>query len=612
MHGQGGDYKDLVVFLAAAGVIVPLVNRLKISPVLGFLAAGVLLGPDGLGRFAHALPWLSWLTIGDPDQLAQLSELGVAFLLFMIGLELSWERLRAMRRLVFGLGMMQVVVCTAVLACGFLLMGQTLASAVVLGMGLALSSTAVVMPVLAERGRLKGTVGRSTFAILLAQDLSVAPILITVTVLAALAQQGGALDAAVLGRALFTLVPAALGLGLMVLLGRVVLRPMFRSVAKARKVDQGGELFVAASLLVVVGAGLAAQASGLSMSIGALLAGVLLAETEFRREVEVSIEPFKGLLLGVFFVGVGLGLDVDAIAADPVGVFGLALALTVVKTGVIFGLARVWGLGARPALETALVLAPAGEFAFVIFATGLVEGLAPPQLTNTVALSATVSIFSIPLLAMLGQRLARKTAPDGERLPDLPTPEAMDGAVIIVGFGRVGRLIGEMLKEHDQAFIALDTDPGIVSAGRRDGFDVFYGDAGRREMLQHCGVQSTRALIVTMDAPTKVDEVVTAARSMREDLILIARARDDQHAMRLYGLGVTDAVPETTEASLQLAENTLVDLGVPMGLVLTSIHERRDQFRKAFQAATPIERRNRPSRALRRTVRPAKTAPSPD
>jgi CPA2 family monovalent cation:H+ antiporter-2 len=612
MHGQGADYKDLVVFLAAAGVIVPLVNRLKISPILGFLAAGVLLGPDGLGRFAHALPWLSWLTIGDPGQLAQLSELGVAFLLFMIGLELSWERLRAMRRLVFGLGLMQVVVCTAVLACGFLLMGQTLASAVVLGMGLALSSTAVVMPVLAERGRLKGTVGRSTFAILLAQDLSVAPILITVTVLAALAQQGGALDTAVLGRALFTLVPAALGLGLMVLLGRVVLRPMFRSVAKARKVDQGGELFVAASLLVVVGAGLAAQASGLSMSIGALLAGVLLAETEFRREVEVSIEPFKGLLLGVFFVGVGLGLDLDAIAADPVGVFGLALALTLVKTGVIFGLARFWGLGSRPALETALVLAPAGEFAFVVFATGLVEGLAPPQLTNTVALSATVSIFSIPLLALLGQRLARKTAPDGERLPDLPPPEAMDGAVIIVGFGRVGRLIGEMLKEHDQAFIALDTDPGIVSAGRRDGFDVFYGDAGRREMLQHCGVQSTRALIVTMDAPTKVDEVVTAARSMREDLILIARARDDQHAVRLYGLGVTDAVPETTEASLQLAENTLVDLGVPMGLVLASVHERRDQFRRAFQAAIPIERRNRPSRALRRTARPAKTVPNQD
>lgn len=599
MHGHGADYKDLVIFLAAAGVIVPLVNRLKISPVLGFLAAGVVLGPDGLARFSDAVPWLSWFTIREPGQLAQLSELGVAFLLFMIGLELSWERLRAMRRLVFGLGMMQVLACSVVLAAAFMVMGQSLASAAVLGMGLALSSTAVVMPVLAERGRLKGTVGRSTFAILLAQDLSVAPILITVSVLAAVAQQGGGLDAQALGRSLFTLVPAAIGLGLLVLLGRVVLRPMFRSVARARKADQGGELFVAASLLVVVGAGLAAQASGLSMSIGALVAGILLAETEFRREVEVSIEPFKGLLLGVFFVGVGLGLDLDAIAANPWGVVGLALSITLVKTGIIFTLARLWGLGARPALETALVLAPAGEFAFVVFATGLVEGIAPSALTTTVALSATLSIFSIPFLAMLGQRLAKRVAPAEAVSTEAEPPQQADGAVIIVGFGRVGRLIGEMLKEHDQAFIALDADPASVAAGRRDGFDVFYGDAGRAEMLLKCGVMNTRALVVTMDAPGKVDEVVRAARQLREDLILIARARDDQHAARLYGLGVTDAVPETTEASLQLAENTLVDLGVPMGLVLASIHERRDQFRQVFQAAMPGERRNRPTRALR-------------
>lgn len=600
MQGHGADYKDLVVFLAAAGVIVPLVNRLKISPVLGFLAAGVVLGPSGLARFSDTIPWLSYFTISDPVQLAQLSELGVAFLLFMIGLELSWERLRAMRRLVFGLGLMQVVVCTLVLAGLFVLLGQTLVSAVVLGMGLALSSTAVVMPVLAESGRLKGTVGRSTFAILLAQDLSVAPILITVSVMAAVAQAGGSLDPAVLGRSLFTLVPAAIGLGLLVLMGRVVLRPMFRSVAQARKSAQGGELFVAASLLVVVVAGLAAQASGLSMSIGALVAGVLLAETEFRREVEVSIEPFKGLLLGVFFVGVGLGLDLGAVAANPVLLFGLALAITVVKTGVIFGLARLWGLGARPALETALVLAPAGEFAFVVFSTGMVEGIAPPALTSTVALSATLSIFSIPLLALLGQRLSREKAPTLPTTPEgAAPPEQADGAVIIVGFGRVGRLIGELLKEHDQSFIALDTDAAAVAAGRRDGLDVFYGDAGRAEMLAHCGVLSTRALIVTMDAPTKVDEVVTTARALRDDLIIIARARDDQHAARLYALGVTDAVPETTEASLQLAENTLVDLGVPMGLVLASIHEKRDQFRRTFQAAIPAGGRSRTTRALR-------------
>ncbi|HVL41756.1 MAG TPA: cation:proton antiporter, partial [Brevundimonas sp.] len=256
IHGGGGEYRDLVVFLAAAGVVVPLFNRLKISPVLGFLAAGVLLGPYGLARLADSAPWLAWLTISDAEQIRSLSELGVAFLLFMIGLELSWERLKAMRRLVFGLGLTQVVVCTVALGAVFMLMGQPLVSAAVLGMGLALSSTAVVMPVMAERGRISTTSGRATFAILLAQDLAVAPILITVTVLAAMAQgamPAGEFDPSVLRPALLTLIPAAIGLGLLVVLGRLVLRPMFRSVAKAKARGQGQEMFIAASLLVVVG-----------------------------------------------------------------------------------------------------------------------------------------------------------------------------------------------------------------------------------------------------------------------------------------------------------------------------------------------------------------------
>lgn len=603
-HG-GGDYKDLVVFLAAAGVVVPLFNRFRISPVLGFLAAGVLLGPDGLGRFAGSGDWLSWFTISDPAQLTQLSELGVAFLLFTIGLELSWDRLRAMRRLVFGLGLMQVVACSAVLAAGFMLLGQTLAGAAVLGLGLALSSTAVVMPVLAERGRLKGTVGRSTFAVLLAQDLAVAPILVTVGVMAALASGGGGLDPAVLGRSLLTLVPAAIGMGLLVVLGRVVLRPMFRSVARARRGDQGGELFVAACLLVVVGAGVAAQASGLSMSIGALVAGVLLAETEFRRQVEVSIEPFKGLLLGVFFVGVGIGLDLDAVAAAPHVVLALAAGIIAIKATVIFGLARLWGTGGRSAIETALVLGPAGEFAFVVLVLGMREGVTSPDFTPTVLIAATLSMFAVPLMAMLGERLSKRSAAEAPAAPvPVVPPSGPDGAVMIVGFGRVGRLIGELLTEHGQPFIALDTDAAAVQRARADGHQVFYGDAGSAEMLLNCGVRTTRALIVTMDAPGKVDEVVRAARALREDLILIARARDDRHAARLYALGVTDAVPETTEASLQLAENTLVDLGVPMGLVLASIHDRRDRFRQLFQDAVPEDRRARPTRALRATARP--------
>lgn len=610
MTGQdaGGEYKDLVVFLAAAGVIVPLFNRLKISPVLGFLAAGVLLGPDGLARLAESAPWLSWLTISDATQIRSLSELGVAFLLFMIGLELSWERLKAMRRLVFGLGLTQVATCTVALASLFMLMGQNLVSAAVLGMGLALSSTAVVMPVMAERGRIGGAAGRATFSILLAQDLAVAPILITVTVLAALAQggamSGGDFEPSILGPALFTLIPAAIGLALLVLLGRLVLRPMFRSVAKAKAKGQGQEMFIAASLLVVIASGLAAQAAGLSMSIGALVAGLLLAETEFRREVEVSIEPFKGLLLGVFFVGVGISLDLDAVAADPAGVLGLAAAMTLLKIGLIYGAGRLWGLSNRVAIETALVLGPAGEFAFVILGAGLVEGIASPAFTQTVLLAATISIFTIPLMATIAGRLVQRV--EAAR-PDLPIeatePVAADSQVLIVGFGRVGRLIGEMLTEHGQDFLALDAEASTVAKGRAEGSNVIYGDAARAEMLHRCGIETARALVVTMDSPLKVDEVVAAARAIRPDLILIARARDDRHAVRLYRLGVTDAVPETTEAALQLAENTLVDLGVPMGLVLASIHERRDRFRKVFQEAMPDGAPPRRARALRGAVR---------
>ncbi|MEH6664615.1 MAG: cation:proton antiporter [Brevundimonas sp.] len=594
---HAGEYKDLVVFLAAAGVLVPIFSRFRISPVLGFLAAGVLLGPDGLGRFADVAPWVSWLTITDQAEMDVLAELGVAFLLFMIGLELSWGRLKTMRKLVFGLGVTQVLACTAALSALFLVMGQTLDTALVAGMALALSSTAIVMPVLAERNRMGAGSGRATFSVLLAQDLAVAPLLITVTVLATLASSSeGVIDPAAIGSGLLVLAPAALGVGLIVLLGRLVLRPLFRSVARA----PGRELFLAAALLIVVGGGVAAQAAGLSMGLGALIAGLLLAETEYRREVELAIEPFKGLLLGVFFVSVGIGLDLDAVFAEPVRILSLALGLMAIKALVIFGLARAMGLGWRPAVETALVLGPAGEFAFVILSAGVAEGVASPAFIQSVLVSATLTMFAIPLLAGVGARITRRPRrlDDEDEVDQAPELTPAESAVLIVGFGRVGQLVAEMLKTHDQSYIAIDSDSRTVTAARRRGEPVYYGDAANPEMLKLCGLDSIQALVVTMDAPGKVDEVVGVIRALRKDLIVIARARDDRHAERLYALGVTDAVPETIEASLQLAENTLVDLGVPMGVVLASVHERRDAFRKSFQAAMP-EARRRPARALR-------------
>lgn len=514
-----------------------------------------------------------------------------------------------MRKTVFGLGLTQVAACALALGMGFWLMGQTVAASAVLGMALALSSTAVVMPVLAERGRLRGQVGRTAFAVLLAQDLAVAPILVTVSVLAGLAAAGGdAPDPAQMARALLALAPAAAGLLLLLLLGRLGLRPLFRLVVRARGRDgEGRELFIAACLLVVVGAGVAAQAAGLSMSIGALAAGLLLAETEFRREVEVSIEPFKGLLLGVFFISVGIGLDMDAVAERPAQILGLAAALTAVKALLIFVLARTWGLERRAALETALVLGPAGEFAFVVLATGMAEGVISSAAASTVTLAATISIFATPALAMIGQGVADRRQATGEPPPASLMQGDADHEVLIVGFGRVGRLIGDMLSEHGRRYVALDSDAATVAAARRRGLNVYYGDGAYADMLKRCGAGTARAVVVTMDAPTKVDEVVQTARALREDLVVIARARDDRHAARLYALGATDAVPETTEASLQLGENLLVDLGVPMGLVLASIHERRDAYRAVFQAAQPEERRRRPTRALRGGARPATT-----
>ncbi|NEX94516.1 cation:proton antiporter [Caulobacter sp. 17J65-9] len=584
------EYKDVLVFLAAASIVVPLFHRFKLSPVLGFLLAGVLLGPDGLGRLAGDNPWISAITISDADEIRVFAEFGVVFLLFMIGLELSWERLRAMRRLVFGFGMAQVVVCGGLLGLCAWALGQPPAGAVALGLALALSSTALVMPVLAERKRLHTGVGRAAFSVLLAQDLAVAPILVTLTVLGGMEAGNGASWLT----GLLTLAPAALALAVIVAVGRLVLRPLFQLVAGSKS----QELFVAACLLVVIGAGVAASVSGLSMAIGAFIAGLLLAETEFRREVEVNIEPFKGLLLGMFFVSVGIRLDLDVVLAEPIVILSIAVGLTALKIVSIFGVARAFRLPPRIALETAMVLGPAGEFAFVILNSALEHRLVDPGFERAVLIGATVSFFAVPALAWAAERLAVRAPAALEPVPEAAEdPEDVSGQVLIVGYGRVGRLVGEMLHRHDVEFSAVDLNAKLVDEARKAGERVYFGDAGRAEFLGRCGIDKVAAVVVTMDAPGKVDEVVQTVRAAREDVTLIARARDARHAARLYQLGATDAVPETVESSLQLAENTLVDLGKPMGLVIASIHEKRDEFRKLFQESAPDKRETRAVRA---------------
>jgi monovalent cation:H+ antiporter-2, CPA2 family len=577
-----GDYRDVVLFLATAGVVVPIFRRWNLSPILGFLGAGVILGPFGLGAFHLDVPWLGYFTIKNPAQMTQLAEFGVVFLLFAIGLELSWERLQTMRHLVFGLGSLQVALCATAIAGIAILFGQDPVAAALIGAALALSSTAIVMPLLAEQKRQYSRPGRVTFSVLLFQDLAVAPILVTIAVL------GGHRGESFSPKLLLAFAPAALGVLGLVVLGRLVLRPMMRSVAKAKS----EELFVAASLLVVIGAGLVAAVTGLSMALGAFIAGLLLAETEYRREVETTVEPFKGLLLGLFFVSVGSGLDLSLLAANPVLIVGAMLGLMMLNGGIIFGLARAFGLRNRAAIETALLLAASGEFAFVVLTAAVEEGLLDRQLSQTILVSSTLSMFCIPMLAAVGAMISRRASKESG--PVLPEPErAGESKVLVVGYGRVGKLVAEMLTRHQIPWMAIERVPKLIEAGRRAGHDVFFGDASRSEMLHRFGLSAVLALVVTMDSPEATEAVVVNARELRPDLTIVARARDAQQAKRLYELGASDAVPETIEASLQLSEALLVGIGIPTGSVIASIHQRRDEFRKELNNPNALGGRGR-------------------
>ena len=578
-HVSPGEYKDVVLFLATAGVIVPLFRRWRISPILGFLGAGVVLGPFGLGALSGAFPWLSYFTIANPGEIAQLAEFGVVFLLFMIGLELSWERLRLMRRWVFGMGALQVSLCLAAIALAAMAFGLDVAPAAAIGAALALSSTAVVMQILTEHKRQHSPAGRATFSVLLFQDLAVAPILVTLAILG----RGGGEDAVFSPRLLLAFAPAALGVMILVAFGRLLLRPMLKSVARAKS----EELFMAACLLVVIGAGLVSALTGLSMALGAFIAGLLLAETEYRHEVEVTIEPFKGLLLGLFFLSVGIGLDLSLLAAKPWAILGMSVGVVALNATVVFGLGRLFGLPWRGALEAGLLLAGGGEFAYVILSAAMGDGIVPRPLGQMVLVSSTISMMCIPLLAAAGLRLGgRKTG--GQGLAAEPAAAAADAAaaetpkVLVVGYGRVGKLVGDMLHRHDIAWVAAERDPKLVEAARHAGEAIYFGDASRQEFLRRCGLETAPALVVTMDSPEGVEAIVATARAMRPDLTIVARARDARQAQRLYELGATDAVPETVEASLQLSEAVLVEIGVPMGLIIASIHVRRDEFRKAL------------------------------
>ncbi|MGQ0674279.1 MAG: cation:proton antiporter domain-containing protein [Hyphomicrobium sp.] len=575
-HDFGG-LRDVMIVLVTAALIVPLVQRLRVSPVLGFLAAGMVLGPKGLGALAAKLPLLALVTVGSEDSLATLGEVGVVLLLFLIGLELSLKRLVTMRRLVFGLGGLQVLLSAAVIAVAAGLLGLDPGTALVIGIALSLSSTAIVVELLSEQQRLATSTGRASFAILLLQDLAVVPLLLLLTLIGP-GREGEALSgvALALGQAL-------LAVGLIVAVGAILLRPIFRLVSASGN----QEVFVAATLLVAVGSGLISALAGLSMALGAFVAGLLLAETEFRRAIEATIEPFKGLLLGAFFFTVGMSIDIAALINDPLPILATTMALIVGKAVIAAVLAHRFGFSWSTAIATGLLIGACGEFAFIVTTQAELYRVISPERAAFLKNVVAVSMVFLPLLDVIGRRLfagpADVASPD-PALSLLPTEEQAVDAVVI-GHGRVGELVSDMLDRHGVRHVVTERIGNLVTDARRAGRPVYFGDARNAAFLTRCGLPKAKAVIMTIHDWPEIDELVAAVRALRPDIVIVARARDAEHARHLYEMGVTDAVPETIEASLQLSEAALVGLGVPTGPVIASIHEKRDEFRATLQKA---------------------------
>ncbi len=576
--GNLDAYSDALVVLGTAGIVVPLVRRFGLSPVLGYLGAGAILGPLGLGTFKEQVPALYWLTVIDTRHVSALADLGVVFLLFLIGLELSYQRLLTMRRLVFGLGFLQVLISASAIAAVVAWAGAPAAAAVIIGSCLALSSTAIVIEVLSNQRRMSTTTGRTSFSILLAQDIAVVPILILVAVL-----QNGAFASSLPQGILLAFAQAGFAFGVIILVGRLMLRPLFRLVAS---VDTT-ELFVAATLFVIVGAAVVAGLSGVSMALGAFVAGLLLAETEFRKAIEATIEPFKGLLLGLFFFTVGMSIDFRELAREPVWLAASVIGLIGLKATIIIVLARAFRIPMPAAIETGLLLGPGGEFAFVVIAVALGASLVAPGAASFTLAVTSITMAIIPLLAIVARRVTRSREQLRQVDPALSLVPATDarGRAIVIGHGRVGQVVCDLLSAHNFPYIATDRDPNAVTQHRRRGREVYYGNAAEPAFLNSCGLMDAAAVIVTIHDQPGIDEIVRVVRERRPDILIVSRARDADHARHLYEIGVTDAVPETIEASLQLSEAALVGLGVPTGPVIASIHEKRDEFRHELQDA---------------------------
>jgi monovalent cation:proton antiporter-2 (CPA2) family protein len=556
---------SLVALLGAATIAVPLTRRFGLGSVLGYLLAGVAIGPSALGL------------VSDIEQIAHIAELGVVMLLFLIGLEVRPRRLWVMRQAVFALGSAQVILSAAVLAFLAHLVGLDWPGAMVLGAGLALSSTAIVLPMLAESELLPSRAGRDAFAVLLFQDLAFIPLVALVPLLAqqSMPDQVPWHDVA----------RAAVAVAIILVGGRFVIPPLIRAIGGTRT----PELFTTTALLIVAGTAYIASLAGLSMSLGAFMAGVLLSQSEYRHELQADIAPFEGLLLGFFFISVGMGADLSLAWTNPGLLVGATAALLLAKAAVCFGLALLARQSLTDAVRFSLGLNQASEFSFVLFAAAVAVGALSSETAAMATLVAAISMAATPVLFALSERFLIPRL-EAEPVPDFDTIEAANAPVIICGFGRFGQIIGRVLRMRGISFTALERDPGQVDVVRRFGNKVYFGDPTRADLLRSAGAEQAKLLIVALDHPEDVLRVVEVAKRNFPQLKILARARNRRHAYLLMDRGVDGLVRETFHSSLKMAETTLTALGIAPDDAARSVALFRDHDERNLRETHAIYR----------------------
>jgi monovalent cation:proton antiporter-2 (CPA2) family protein len=546
---MGGYFNQALVLLAAAVLLLPLFQRLGLGSILGYLAAGIAIGPLGLGLIPGA------------EAVLHFAELGVVLMLFLVGLELAPEQLWAQRRRLLGLGASQMLFSAALLTGFFFALGQPGPAALAIGATLALSSTAFAVQMLVETNQLGTPQGRNAFSILLFQDLAVIPLLLLLPVLA-----GG--DA---GAAQPNLLVGVLVLALMWLAGRYLLNPWLGWLARLHN----RELMTATALLLVLGAAELMETLHLSMGLGAFVAGMLLANSPYREQLDTDIQPFKGMLLGLFFIAIGMTMDLRLLAASPWSILAMGAALLGIKTLVLFGIARALKVGGRDALRFGLLLSQGGEFAFVLFTQAGALNLLPTEMIAKLNLVVALSMAATPLLLKLVQRLWPAPKTGHRSTEDEPAPHGQP-AVIVAGFGRFGQIIGRILVSRRIPFTALDSNPDHIDTVRRFGNEVYFGDVTRLDLLHTAGLQHARIMVLAID---DVQASLRAVRLIREHfphITLIVRARDRYHAYSLMAEGVEHVIRETLDSSLRAAQTTLAQLGMPETTAIDLVRTFRD------------------------------------